>query len=264
MSIFEAALLGMVQGLTEFIPISSSGHLVIGQYFFHGSSSHLFLEFINIGTVVALLIYFRKKIVTILQDIFVNKKYDLARNIIITALPAGLVGFLFADFIAGTAFFNNIWVVVVTLALVGVLMIVLEKLPKESYVKNGEKLTPWRALIIGAAQVCALVPGVSRSGSTIIAGRFMGLKPAEAAEYSFLVSIPIMLGVTAKVFLKASDRAYFAANWEMLVVGNVMALISGLIAIGFLMKYLARHDLSIFGWYRVGLATLVLTVLLLQ
>lgn len=264
MSIFEAALLGMVQGLTEFIPISSSGHLVIGQYFFHGSSSHLFLEFINIGTVVALLIYFRKKIVTILQDIFVNKKYELARNIIITALPAGLVGFLFADFIASTAFFNNIWVVVVTLALVGVLMIVLEKLPKKSLVKNGEKLTPWRALIIGVAQVCALVPGVSRSGSTIIAGRFMGLKPAEAAEYSFLVSIPIMLGVTAKIFLKAGDRAYFAANWEMLVIGNIMALITGLIAIGFLMKYLTRHSLAIFGWYRVGLAALVLIVLLLQ
>lgn len=203
MNIFEAALLGIVQGLTEFIPISSSGHLVIGQYFFNGSSNHLFLEFINIGTVIALLIYFRKKIISILQDIFINKKYELARNIIITALPAGLVGFFFADFIAGTAFFNNIWVVVFTLALVGMLMIALEKLPKKSYVKSGEKLTMQRALIIGVAQVCALVPGVSRSGSTIIAGRFMGLKPAEAAEYSFLVSIPIMLGVTAKVFFKS-------------------------------------------------------------
>ena len=139
-----------------------------------------------------------------------------------------------------------------------------EKLPKKNLVESGEKLNIPRALIIGIAQVAALVPGVSRSGSTIIAGRFMGLKPAQAAEYSFLVSVPIMLGVTAKVFLKASDRAYFFANWEMLVVGNIMALLSGLFAIGFLMKYLAKHDLSIFGWYRVGLATLVLVVLLLQ
>ncbi len=264
MSIFEAALLGVVQGLTEFIPISSSGHLVIGQYFFQGSSNHLFLEFINIGTVVALLIYFRKRIIAILQDIFVQKKYDLARNIIITALPAGIIGFFFADFIAATAFFNNIWVVVVALALVGVLMIVLEKLPKKSPVKSGETLNAPRALAIGIAQVCALIPGVSRSGSTIIAGRFMGLKPDVAAEYSFLVSIPIMLGVTAKVFLKVGDRAYFAANWEMLIIGNITALISGLIAIGFLMKYLSKNDLSLFGWYRVGLAALVLTVLLLQ
>lgn len=264
MSIFEAALLGLVQGLTEFIPISSSGHLVIGQYLFNGGSDHLFLEFINIGTVIALLIYFRKRIINIIHDVLVNKNYRLARNIIITALPAGLVGFLFADYIAGTAFFNNIYVVVITLALVGVLMIVLEKLPKKNLVESGEKLNIPRALIIGIAQVAALVPGVSRSGSTIIAGRFMGLKPAQAAEYSFLVSVPIMLGVTAKVFLKASDRAYFFANWEMLVVGNIMALLSGLFAIGFLMKYLAKHDLSIFGWYRVGLATLVLVVLLLQ
>lgn len=110
----------------------------------------------------------------------------------------------------------------------------------------------------------ALIPGVSRSGSTIIAGRLAGLSPAAAAEYSFLASLPIMLGVTAKVFLKASDRAYFMDNISMLLISNTVAFVSGLLAVGFLMKYLSRHSLAVFGWYRLGLAAVIGVVLLLQ
>lgn len=264
MSIFEALVLGIVQGLTEFIPVSSSGHLVIGQYFFNGGSDHLFLEFINIGTVLALLIYFRKRIVEAVKDVFVNHNYKLARNILLSAIPAGLVGLIFGDFIATTAFFGDIRVVVVTLLVVGILMVVLEKLPKLSFVPDGEKLAWPRAVIIGIAQMAALIPGVSRSGSTIIAGRLMGLKPAAAAEYSFLLSIPIMLGVTAKLFLRESDRAYFFEHWQTLLVGNIAALIAGLLAVGFLMNYLAKNDLKVFGWYRIALAFVILIILLVQ
>ncbi|HEX6258774.1 MAG TPA: undecaprenyl-diphosphate phosphatase [Candidatus Saccharimonadales bacterium] len=262
MTIIESAVLGIVQGLTEFIPVSSSGHLVIGQYFFTGASDHLFIEFINIGTVLALLIYFRQRIIGALKDIFVRHNFKLLINILITAVPAGIVGLLLADFIAHNSFFGNVWVVVVTLAVVGVAMIILEKLPKKSPVQEQEDLPKSRALIIGLAQVLSLIPGVSRSGSTMIAGRLMGLNAAKAAEYSFLVSIPIMLGVIAKLFLKEADRAYFFDNLLPLVVGNIAALVSGLLAVGFLMRYLAKNDLKLFGWYRIGLA-LVLTVILL-
>jgi len=258
----EAVILGLIQGLTEFIPISSSGHLVIAQTFMTGASDHLFLEFINIGTMLALLVFFRKKIWKIILDVFVNKNFILARNIIITAIPAGLVGFMLASFIEHTPFFTSATVVVFTLAIVGLVMVVLEKLPKLSPVKDGEKLPWWRALIIGGAQVLALIPGTSRSGSTIIAGRLMGLSPAEAAEYSFLASLPIMAGVTLKVLL--TDTDYLVANAGTLFVSNLAAFLSGLLAVGFLMRYLSKHSLAVFGWYRIGLAVILAMILLVQ
>lgn len=235
---------------------------MIAQNFFSGASDHLFLEFINIGTLLALLVYFRRKIIDIIRDIFVHKKYALARNIVITALPAGIVGFLLADFINKTTFFGSLVVVTVTLAVVGVVMIVLERLPKASKVENGEKLSPVRALVIGLSQVFALIPGVSRSGSTIIAGRLAGLGSASAAEYSFLASLPIMLGVTLKIFI--TDQDYLSANLVPLIIGNTAAFVAGIVAVGFLMKYLSRHSLALFGWYRIGLAAILAVVLLLQ
>lgn len=258
----EAVVLGLIQGLTEFIPISSSGHLVIAQTFMSGASDHLFLEFINIGTMLALFVFFRKRILSILKDIFVHKNFKLARNIIITAVPAGIIGFFLADFIGSNAFFGSAVVVVFTLAIVGFVMVILEKLPKLSNVEDGEKLPWWRALIIGLAQVLALIPGVSRSGSTIITGRLMGLSAKEAAEYSFLASLPIMMGVTLKVLL--TDHEYLFAHAGVLVVSNLAAFISGLIAVGFLMRYLAKHSLAIFGWYRIALAVVLAIVLLIQ
>lgn len=258
----EAIILGLIQGLTEFIPISSSGHLVIAQTFLSGASDHLFLEFINIGTLLALLVFFRRKIWSIIGDVFVRKNYRLARNIIITSVPAGVVGFLLAGFIGSSAFFGSAVVVAVTLAVVGIIMIVIEKLPRASKVESGEKLSGRRAFLIGVAQMIALIPGVSRSGATIIAGRLAGLKPAEAAEYSFLASIPIMIGVTLKVLL--SDHEYLTAHAGTLLVSNLAAFIAGLLAVGFLMRYLSKHSLAVFGWYRIGLAAVLTVILLVQ
>jgi undecaprenyl-diphosphatase len=263
-SIFESIILGLVQGLTEFIPVSSSGHLVVAQNFFSGASDHLFLEFVNIGTLLALLVYFRKRIISILKDIFVKKQSSLARNILITSVPAGIVGYFLADFIASSAFFGSIVVVIVTLFTVGIIMIFLERMPKLSMVDSGSELSPMRSFMIGFAQMLALIPGVSRSGSTIIAGRLTGLSAKEAAEYSFLASLPIMTGVTLKLFAKASDRAYFIEHLNVLLVSNVVAFISGLLAVGFLMRYLSKHGLVLFGWYRIVLAGILTVVLLVQ
>lgn len=262
MTIIEAIVLGAIQGLTEFIPISSSGHLVIAQYFMSGASDHLFLEWINIGTVLALLIYFRRSIVDIITTIITQKDYRLARNIVIAMLPAGLAGYVLADFIEGNAFFGSPWVVAVTLAVVGIILIVVDKLPHKSKVTNEAELPPSRALMIGFVQILALIPGTSRSGSTIIAGRLMGLSAAHAAEFSFLVSIPIMLGVIAKLMIKSTDRLYLMDNLTPLIVSNLVALVTGLIAVRFLMRYLEKHPLSIFGWYRLALSVVLVVTLL--
>lgn len=264
MNLFESIILGIIQGLTEFIPVSSSGHLVIGQWFFSGASAHLFIEFINIGTLLALLVYFRRRIVAIVRDIFQNRNYALFRNILITSVPAGIVGYFLSDFIATAPFFGSVLTVTVTLAVVGIVMIVLEKLPKAAPVKDGEKLTPGKALLVGVAQMLALIPGVSRSGATIITGRLAGLSPASAAEYSFLASLPIMLGVTLKLFVKESDRIYFTDHLPIMIASNIAAFIAGLVAVGFLMRYLSKHSLAVFGWYRLALAAVLALTLLVQ
>lgn len=264
MNSIDALVLGSIQGLTEFIPISSSGHLVIAQTFLSGASEHLFLEWINVGTVLALIIFFRARIINAIRTILVERDYALLRNVLIAILPAGLAGFLLADFIETTAFFGSVWTVVVMLVIVGVALIVLERLPKRSPVSSAERL-PWqRALAIGGAQALALVPGTSRSGATIIAGRLSGLNRSEAAAFSFLVSIPIMLGLIAKLVLSSSGREYFMANVSALIIGNVAAFITGLLAVGFLMRFLEKKSLAIFGWYRIGLAVVIALILLLQ
>lgn len=262
MTILETIILGLIQGLTEFIPVSSSGHLVIAQNFLSGASDHLYLEFINIGTMLALFIFFRHKIIQIFKDVFIDRNIVLARNIIITSLPAGILGFMLSDFIGSSAFFGSAVVVVVTLFVVGVIMVVLDRLPKASHVASGEKLSPLRALAIGIAQTVALIPGVSRSGATIIAGRLSGLESKQAAEYSFLASLPVMVGVTLKVLVE--DQLYLMDNLGLLIVGNFAALVSGLLAVGFLMRYLSKHGLAAFGWYRIGLAAVIAVILLVQ
>lgn len=259
MNIFDGLFLGLVQGLTEFIPVSSSGHLVIFQTLFNLSPDHLFIEFINFGTLFALLYFFRDKISQIIRDIFHKKDYKLASNLLITALPAGIVGFVLADFIANNSFFVSIYVVLASLAVVGLLMIVVEKITRNNKTERIEQVTARHALAIGIIQVFSLIPGVSRSGSTIIAGRLLGFNSVLAAEYSFLASIPIMLGVSLKLFLK--DSAYMIDNFGMLLFSNVFAFLAGLVAIKFLISFLSKKGLAVFGWYRIILVLVVILIL---
>lgn len=264
MSVFESIILGIIQGLTEFIPVSSSGHLVIAQWLFGGSADHLFIQALDFGTLFALVIYFWPKIIDLGRRIFIHHDYRLARNIVITCIPAGLLGLLLADFIQSSTVLVNPLVVALMLALVGVLMIVVDKLPKKSPKETGADLSPRRALVVGVAQAFALIPGVSRSGSTILASRIMGLNAKAAAEYSFMVSIPIMVGLITKLLTKSSDRAYLIAHFDSILIANIAAFIAAIVAIHFLMNYLSRHGLALFGWYRLALASVTLVVLLLQ
>lgn len=244
--------------------MSSSGHLVIGQYFLSGASDHLFLEWIDIGTFLALLVYFRKRLIGIARDVFVKRNYRLAVNVFLAAIPAGIIGLTFSRVIESNSFFGNVIVVTAGLALVGFVMVILEKLPKLSTVPRSDSMSPLRALVIGIVQIFALIPGVSRSGSTIITGRLMGLSPAHAAEFSFLVSLPIMAGLMVKLISSPSDRHYFGEHLPELVIANLIAFVAGMFAVSFLIKYLSRHSLALFGWYRIGLASVITVVLLIQ
>lgn len=260
MDIFQSVVLGTVQGATEFIPVSSSGHLMVLANLLHvGHDAHLFVQALDFGTTLALIIFFRHRIAELCRQVFIKHDYRLLRNVIITCLPVGTIGLIFSKFIENNSFFGNSLVVALALGLVGIIMIILEKLPHLSNVKDGSHLTPWRALIIGLAQCVALIPGVSRAGSTIIAARLMGLKPKEAAEYSFLVCIPVMLGLLVKLLV--GDTNFIVNNLPPIILGNVVAFIAGMLAIKYLLSYLAKHNLQIFGYYRLVIMAIILILL---
>lgn len=266
MDLFEALVLGFVQGITEFIPVSSSGHLeIVRQIFnFPTENFHLFLEFINVGTLLALIFYFRKRIWRIILDVFKERNYKMAINLVITTIPAGLAGLLLGDLIENADFFNSIFTVAGAMGIVGLIMIMIDKIPHMSKLENENQLTPVRALIIGLSQVLALIPGTSRSGTTIIAGRIVGMDSESSAEYSFLASIPIMCGVCLKMFLSESNRAYLANNLGMLLLSNLIAFIVGWLALAFVLSYLKKpKSLQSFGKYRVIVACLVIGVMLI-
>lgn len=259
MNILESTVLGLVQGITEFIPVSSSGHLEITQRILgaggRAEDFHFFLELINFGTLFALLFYYRQTIWEILQRVFVKKDYKLAFNILITSIPAGIIGLVLSKVIEKMPFFSSLTTIGFAMGFVGLIMIFVNKLPHLSKLKDENELTPGRALAIGLAQTFALIPGVSRSGSTIITGRVMGLDSKSAAKYSFLASLPIMIAVCGKSLLSSSSRAYITSNLGMLLLSNLVAFISGLIALQIVMKYFKKEkSIPSFGVYRVILS----------
>ncbi len=267
MDFFESLILGLTQGITEFIPVSSSGHLEIVESLISGRGDdfHLFLEFINFGTLIALLIFYRKKIWRIVIDVFKNKNYKMLVNLLLTSIPAGIAGLLLSDIIDSVPFFSSIFTIAVAIGVIGVLMIIIDKLPKMPSLKDEDELPHQRAFLIGCAQIVALIPGASRSGSTIVAGELVGLDSRSSANYSFLASIPIMCGVCFRTLISSTARAYFAANAGALVFSNIVAFVSGLLALQFVMKFLKKPGaLQKFGIYRVILALVVLIVALIQ
>lgn len=266
MDIFQALFLGLVQGLTEFIPVSSSGHLELIRHIFNfpAENFHLFLECVNFGTLFALLFYFRERIWKITKDVFEERNYKLAINIVITTIPAGLAGLIFAELIENSDFFSSLFTVGTAMGIVGIIMVVIDKLPHMSSLKNENHLTPGRALLIGILQVFALVPGTSRSGTTIVAGRIAGMDSESSAEYSFLASIPIMCAVCLKLFLSESSRTYFIENLNALFFSNLVAFVVGLWALHYLLRYLKKpKSLQTFGWYRITLSCLIIGSLLI-
>ena len=268
MNILESTVLGLVQGITEFIPVSSSGHLEITQRILgaggRAEDFHFFLELINFGTLFALLFYYRQTIWEILQRVFVKKDYKLALNILITSIPAGIIGLVLSKVIEKMPFFSSLTTIGFAMGFVGLIMIFVNKLPHLSKLKDENELTPGRALAIGLAQTFALIPGVSRSGSTIITGRVMGLDSKSAAKYSFLASLPIMIAVCGKSLLSSSSRAYITSNLGMLLLSNLVAFISGLIALQIVMKYFKKEkSIPSFGVYRVILAVGIFASLML-
>ncbi len=255
MSILATILLGIVQGLTEFLPISSTGHLILMERLFDIQNSFEFDVLLNIGTLAALVLYYRATIAEIIRRVFRGHDLALLSVIVVATIPAIVIGYLFADQIENKL--QSAWVVVVMLILVGIVMVAY----KPSGKKKAEDLPLVGAIKIGFAQCIALIPGTSRSGVTILAGEQQGLGAVEAARFSFLLAIPTISGATLKVALSSDGRAYLADNLHLVIIGNIASFIAGVFAVHFLIKLLGTSGLKPFGWYRIGLGV-VLAVLL--
>ena len=271
LELLQAIVLGIVQGLTEFLPVSSSGHLLLGQYFLGLDQDRFGLSFdvaLHMGTLVAVVSFFWRDLLRMAfaffrsighRDLTNDPDQRMAYLIIASTVPAALIGFLFEGFFEETV--RSPWVVVFNFVLIGVLFIVGEVVGTRT--RRASKLRFGEAVGIGFAQAAALVPGVSRSGATITLGLFLGLRREEAARFSFLMSVPIIAGAGSLKLGEVISGGMGAAQALLFVVGFVTSAAVGYVTIRFLLNYLTNHSLRAFAFYRFGVAAVVAVLLLL-
>lgn len=275
MNLLEAIILGIVQGLTEFLPISSTGHLTLAGKFMnlisneHPEQWTAFIAVIQLGTMLAVLVYFWKDLISIIKD-FINdniiKRISYSNQqvnsklgwlIIIGTIPVVIIGLTFKDVIEG-AITKNLYIIAASLIVLALILALAEKTAK--FKKNIENVTILDSIIIGVAQALSLIPGSSRSGTTITAGLFVGLNREAAARFSFLLSIPAVLASGVLQLYEAVeflDKA-MAVN---IIVATIVSGISGYLAIDFLLKFLKKNSTFLFIYYRIGLGIIIFILL---
>lgn len=265
----QTIVLSIVQGLTEFLPISSSGHLrIISELFWGADAGASFTAVVQLGTEAAVLVFFAKEIWQIitgwLAGVFNKERrgfeYRMGWMIIVATIPVVILGVVGKDLIRDAL--RNMWITASVLILFSLVFILAEKMGKKE--RDYDQLTMKDAIIMGLAQCLALIPGVSRSGGTISAGLFLGLKREVATKFSFLLAIPAVLGSglysLPDAFAPSSGQA---ASGLQLTVGTLVAFVVGYISIAWLMKFVANHSFSWFAAYRIPAGLLVMLLLAL-
>lgn len=258
-STLTAALLGLLEGLTEFLPVSSTGHLLLAGHFmgFH-SAGRTFEVVIQLGAILALFTVYA----TTLARLVLRAPQDEASrkalvSLALAFLPAVVIGFLAHDFVKDVLFETPMLIAVMLILGGGVLLVIDRVAPKP--VHFGATDLPFRkALAIGFFQCLALVPGVSRSGATIVGSLLLGVEKRAAAEFSFLLSLPTMGAAVAFDLFKNRDLLDFTAIWDI-AIGFAMAFVTAILVVRWLLKFISRHGYALFGWWRiiVGIAALV-------
>jgi len=264
LEILKAILWGIVEGITEWLPISSTGHMILLDKLINldvsESFKEMFLVVIQLGAILAVVLLYFKKLNPFSSDKTVEQKKDtlaLWLKVIVGVLPAAVLGVLLDDWLDEHLY--NYVTVAITLVLYGVLFIVVENRNRNraASIKTTKELTLQTAFFIGMFQVLALIPGTSRSGATILGAILLGTSRSVAAEFSFLLSIPVMFGASALKLVKFGF-AFTGLEVAILLVGMATAFIVSIAAIKFLLGYIKRNDFKPFGWYRIALGLLVL------
>lgn len=261
--ILKAVILGIAEGITEWLPISSTGHMILLDQLIHLKVSeefmNLFLVVIQLGAILAVILCFFKKLwpFTTKEKGYVKKDTMLLwAKVVVGVIPLGVVGVLFEDAI--DAVFYNYQTVAFTLILYGIFFILIEKYNKKRkpVMTNLKELTFSMAIGIGMFQVLSVIPGTSRSGATILGAMLLGCGRSLAAEYSFFLSIPVMFGASLLKVLKF-EGAVTGSEIGLLLIGMVVAFVVSVIAIKFLMGYIKKKDFTVFGWYRIVLGAII-------
>ena len=265
LELIKAVFYGLVEGINEWLPVSSTGHMILFEEFVHFSQSKEFMEMfrvvIQLGAILAVVVLFWDKIWPFTADKskhYIKKEsWVLWFHILVATLPALVLGLLLDDWL--DAHFYNFITVAVMLIVYGVLFIVVEKnrKGKRPRVRSLDKLSYRDAFIIGLWQVLAMIPGTSRSGATIVGGLLLGTTRSVAAEFTFFLAIPVMAGASLLKLLKFGF-AFTGTELAVLAVGMVVAFVVSLVAIRFLMGYVKRHSFRIFGIYRILLGVVLL------
>lgn len=265
MTFIHSIILGIVEGLTEFLPISSTAHIDIARTLLSIPSSEFIKSFeiiIQLGAILAVVVLYAKKV-------FSSFKY--IKNLIIAFIPTGIIGFILYKLIK-SFLLGNVWVAAVALLVGGVIILIFEnyqskkiQTQNESAEENTsiEDLNFKQLIILGTAQALAVIPGVSRSGAVIISGRAIGLNRTLITEFSFLLAVPTMLLATIYDIYK-SGLDISSSQWGSIAVAFVVSFITALIVIKWLIKYVRSHTFKIFGWYRIIIGLILILALFLK
>ena len=288
LEILKVILLGIIEGITEWLPVSSTGHMLLVDEWFTLKESEAFKEMffvvIQLGAILAVIVAFfhklfpfhleKKEIIDVNGDLTGKTKRVLTADkgilnlwgkVIVACIPAGVIGILFDDILE--TYLHKPFVIALALIVYGAAFILIENRNKnrELPIKTVDEISYKQALIIGAFQVLSLIPGTSRSGATIIGALLLGVSRPAGSEFTFFLAIPVMLGASAikllKFFLDAGSMS--GAQVGYLLIGALVAFAVSLIAIKFLMNFVKKHDFKVFGWYRIALGALVIALLIL-
>lgn len=261
-------ILGIVQGITEWLPVSSTGHMILVNQFLplagEKSFVDVFMVVIQFGSILAVVTLYFHKLNPFSPKKTKKEKADtvsLWLKVLTAVVPAAIIGVLFEDKI--DALFFNAPTVAATLIIYGILFIIIESRHKKPTITTFEGLSYKTALLIGIFQILALIPGTSRSGSTILGAVLLGTSRYVAAEFSFFLAIPVMLGASLLKIVKYG-LAFSGMQWALLIFGMVVAYVVSVIAIKFLMKYIKKHDFKAFGYYRIVLGIIVIAYFMIS
>lgn len=253
MNIFQAVILSIVEGITEFLPVSSTGHLILTSQLLGIAQTEFVKSFeiyIQLGAILAVVVLFIKKYI---QDMTVWK------NVIVAFIPTALIGFALYRIVKDVLLENPL-ITVASLLIGGILLIFLEKIhhAKDSHTSSINKLTIKQSFLIGLAQSVSIIPGVSRSAATILGGMFLGAKREVAVEFSFLLAVPTMLAATGYDLVK-SDFSFSGSEWGLIAVGFIGSFITALLVIKWFLKFVQKNTFVAFGVYRIILALIFLS-----
>ncbi len=256
--ILKAVILGLVEGFTEFLPISSTGHLILASELLHFNDERgkLFTIVIQSGAILAVCWEYRARIAAVVCGLPRERAAQrFTLNLMIAFLPLAVLGLLFGNVIKAQLF--NATTVAVALIIGGIVILWAERREHRIRVETVEELGPLDALKLGFAQALALIPGTSRSGATIIGGLLFGLSRRAATEFSFFLAIPTLTLATLYQLYKERELLSFN-DWGMWAAGFAAAFVSAFLCVRWLLRYIASHDFTLFAWYRIGFGVLVL------